>query len=229
MVTTLKQREINIALLESHAALPERSKELVAELDPIFGDGLNQLLGSLMNRLDAIRTDGKGETPLRLVRKLRKDGQYKKELNRILLYLAIRLEKRIRAMQSRAYKEALRAITRIWNTNTPKGVKVESEVKRGDLERIQGMPLNGLMLREWIDQHMNYIFTRVLAVSTLFVVRETGDEDGKRILGKRLKGAVDRAASELKAVAAQAINLANNLAYEDENNLFLDREQWRYQ
>lgn len=227
MITDQQTIGVHSHIAASLRGLPDRSVELASELDLIMDDTTHQLIGSVITSLTKKRRSWLGRAienndTLASARRLRGDRGYRKQLKRTIEHMARRLENQIYAMQSRAYKESLAAIAGAWNTETPKGISFSFKVDKAALNQLKAVMIEGMTIKETIDDLVRNLEKRILARSMVYFSRPTGDQDGTQLLTRRIRGLLDKLARDLKFTAAAAINMANRQAFDDENNLFGD-------
>lgn len=230
MTVAVKQGDISDELAVRHSKLPEFIDGLVAELDGLFGDLLSTVLGHMVWSID-IAKDRMGRVAsntanVAAVFQLRRDRLFKDNLKRTVVQFRERIGRKIAILELQAYKLGLKDIAEVWNSNTPNGIKFKGVVTNADKKQLAAILIGGGLLSEWLDEYTELLQRKLLRAATIYTARPTGDEDGKRLLAKRLRRAVMGIAKQVKSLAEVAVNQANAIAYDNENELFADSDNW---
>lgn len=206
------------ALMELQFSTPNRVDELLTELGPLFDSVYAEIIGVLTI---SGQPDNAAIDFVQAAHRLRRDANIKRAMQGIVNSYPERLGRKVFAMQSRIYRETLKGIAKVWNANTPKGVEVEYKAVGSDLESIRRMPVDGLTVKEWAEISGAQLASRMLAILTLRRAKERGGfEAGYRLAVKRIKQAIETQKKDVLQVAATAVNMASQRAFEQESELF---------
>jgi len=220
-------------IMARQEALYGEHKGMVAEFDALYEDAVSVIMGTAYERVAQRRkrlgrTSSEWEVQGRAYW-LRRDKTYKQQINRVLERLMGQARKKVYRLQTKSYRDALAAVAGAWNEHTVRGVAFKVKVTRREADRLHGQLLSGLTVREWLADIEDQLRRDVLAASTVHIASPTGETDGKRLLAKRIRNAVAKAAKRISAVAQEALNQANAAAFEEEQRLFAEQEAWAWQ
>lgn len=221
---TIDQDQIVIGLMSFQALRQIRIGVLVQELDDVLDTARISLIGNVVSTLDRAKAANRAVSDMeglwRLSRKLRKDKRYRQTITKVRKILIIASLRKIQKMQARMYRENLDNTKRVWNKMLVNGARLTVTPTKAELRKIHQMPMAGMEVAELLDSIGDDFEQSARRAASAYVVSETGDLDGKRMLIKRLRLVVDDAERNLKQVANEALMVANAAACEWESKVF---------
>ena len=228
----IDQQLITKLVIESQNELMGMGERLVNEIEPITIDYISLVMGLIVNRMEKRYDKYKRITSLEQAtiqaQALRRDFVFRRDIKDLILRYVQRCENKIYTMQRRMYKETLKALTKIWNDNTPTGVSFAQQITKEEIRRLKRVILNGLKLNEWMDSIYRNLHKRIIGAITKRYASDTGDMFGKSLMAKSIRAAFTDSQSEIKALAIMAISKANAFGCDSERELFQDENRWRY-
>lgn len=230
MTTTTPQADsFHAALALHHDKFPDQVENLLGELQPIFVDVQEQMLGALYHRVIQLHENEQGKiNKLSVFKRIRLKKPFKKQLIRITDNLHNRIKKKINYIVSRSYKIGLRNIISVWNQYTPKGFKMTFVVRNSEIDSILQMPIEGFTVQEWIRQYIQEFQIKIIGQSNRFITQNAGDITGRTAYMKQLRNTLEILKRKIKDIARHVANNANQKAYLDENELLSDDKEWVY-
>ena len=225
----LNQRQVIKSLTDEINKTPERINQMNSELTALIKTFEMQINGIYHTAVaDNAQPGGYFQDQIaQRTRSIRNSPKFKQLFKLTTETLKNALTRKINTMQTRLYRESLRAITRVWNDATPKGLQFKSTISNGELETIHSGPVGGFTVDEWMEQ-----FTRELnGTMTKTATRSISGEEGKTsggvaTMNKSISRAFKKLTHDVTTTAVHAMNIAIQAAFEQESELFSDKKNW---
>ena len=232
-IVKLDQKQIQQELLAYLNDFAAQVEPMLKPFDELMAMQQPTITGVIMDRLEGLQgnQDVDGETVSELVagkaKGLRRNKKLKAQLNQVLANYTEQVLRIIRSMQAKAYRDGQKQIAKIWNRNTPDGLDLKVKVSAKELKTVYEYPLNGDQASGWIDDFVAVLQRKLYRAMSLRVAPESGLQDGRNLLRKKLANAINEAAKNLRELAMMAVNQANALAYEAEALAFSSKAKWQ--
>jgi len=232
-IVKLDQKQIQHELLTYLNDFAVQVEPMLKPFDELMDMQQPTITGVIMDRLEGLEGNQgvDGETVSELVagkaKGLRRNKKLKAQLNQVLANYTEQVLRIIRSMQAKTYRDGQKQIAKIWNRNTPDGLDLKVKVSAKELKTVYEYPLNGDQVSGWIDDFVAVLQRKLYRAMSLRVAPESGLQDGRKLLRKKLTNAINEAANNLRELAMMAVNQANALAYEAEALAFSSKAEWR--
>ena len=225
-ITKIDYQTIIKQLMSSLDTVPERIQKSVADLQDIFDDAYTMVLGSVAFLAD--RTKRTGEDTTEAMRRVRQNKGLKEAAVRVVESTRERTTRFIYMAEAKMYRDSMRQIAQIWNSQTPDGLKFVAKIDESEIKNLKNIVIEGLTVEEWMDRYFSELSSKLKARITKYVSGETGIQTGKRLFLKNVRGMLDKTYNQVLQIAIQAVSLANREAFEQENTLFDDDSNWKF-